>query len=190
MNLATAATVLAGEATADGRRGARARRCDAAHPGAARGGLAGRGAPARARIRNPLTPIQLSAERLRRHFAGAAPPTDALVGECTDAIIAEVEALKGLVDEFAQFARLRGSRMVPTDVNRLIEEALQLYDGGVMQPGGLHMSASAARAPPVRAAGNAEQIRAGHHQSGGQRDGGALGAPAAPPRPGGERPRL
>ena len=62
-------------------------------------------------IKNPLTPIQLSAERLRRHFGGAPPPTQALVTECTDAIITEVEALKGLVDEFAQFARLRAPRV-------------------------------------------------------------------------------
>jgi two-component system nitrogen regulation sensor histidine kinase NtrY len=83
-------------------------------------------------IKNPLTPIQLSAERLRRHFSGAPPQTTALVGECTDAIIAEVEALKGLVDEFAQFARLRGPRMVPTSLNRLVDETLNLY-GAVLQ---------------------------------------------------------
>src|SRR5215471_1497691 len=52
-------------------------------------------------IKNPLTPIQLSAERLRRHFAGAQAPTWTLVDECTGAIVTEVEALKGLVDEFA-----------------------------------------------------------------------------------------
>lgn len=89
-------------------------------------------------IKNPLTPIQLSAERLRRHFGGAAPQTRALVTECTDAIVTEVESLKGLVDEFAQFARLRGPRMVPGDINRLIDSALQLY-AGVLQPGGLRI---------------------------------------------------
>ncbi len=83
-------------------------------------------------VKNPLTPIQLSAERLRRHLAGAPPPTAALVTECTDAIIAEVEALKGLVDEFAQFARLRGPRLVPASVNQLIDDTLNLY-GGVLQ---------------------------------------------------------
>ena len=50
-------------------------------------------------IKNPLTPIQLSAERLRRHFAGAPPAAKALVDECTETIIGEVESLKGLVDE-------------------------------------------------------------------------------------------
>jgi two-component system, NtrC family, nitrogen regulation sensor histidine kinase NtrY len=78
-------------------------------------------------IKNPLTPIQLSAERLRRHFGHAPPQTSALVVECTDAIITEVEALKGLVDEFAQFARMRGPRFLPTDLNALVDRTLQLY---------------------------------------------------------------
>ena len=108
-------------------------------------------------IKNPLTPIQLSAERLRRHFSSAPPQTQALVGECTDAIIVEVEALKGLVDEFAQFARLRGPRMVPTDLNRLVDDTLRLY-GGVLQKGGLKVEQQLASAlPQVRL--DAEQIR-------------------------------
>ena len=61
-------------------------------------------------IKNPLTPIQLSAERLRRHFGGAPPATQALVDECTSTIVGEVEALKGLVDEFSQFARMPAPR--------------------------------------------------------------------------------
>ena len=108
-------------------------------------------------IKNPLTPIQLSAERLRRHFSSAPPQTQALVGECTDAIIVEVEALKGLVDEFAQFARLRGPRMVPTDLNRLVDDTLRLY-GGVLQKGSLKVEQQLASAlPQVRL--DAEQIR-------------------------------
>jgi two-component system nitrogen regulation sensor histidine kinase NtrY len=89
-------------------------------------------------VKNPLTPIQLSAERLRRHFASAPPASSALVAECTDAIISEVEALKGLVDEFAQFARLRGPRMLPVDLNALISDALRLY-AGVLQQGSLQV---------------------------------------------------
>src|SRR5205085_9068184 len=46
-------------------------------------------------IKNPLTPIQLCAERLRRHFSSAAEPTRALVEECTTTIVGEVESLKG-----------------------------------------------------------------------------------------------
>jgi len=80
-------------------------------------------------IKNPLTPIQLSSERLRRHFAGSPAGTRELVDECTTAIIGEVESLKGLVDEFAQFARMPSPRTVPTDLAQLITETLALYDG-------------------------------------------------------------
>ena len=80
-------------------------------------------------IKNPLTPIQLSAERMRRHFAGR-PATDrALVDECAATIVGEVESLKGLVDEFSQFARMPSPRTVPTDVAVLIGETLALYNG-------------------------------------------------------------
>ena len=89
-------------------------------------------------IRNPLTPIQLSAERLRRYFGQAPEQTRAMVVECTDAIVTEVEALKSLVDEFAQFARLRGPRMLPHDLNALVTETMQLYVG-VLQQGGLKL---------------------------------------------------
>jgi two-component system nitrogen regulation sensor histidine kinase NtrY len=80
-------------------------------------------------IKNPLTPIQLSAERLRRHFAGAPPQTHALVTECTSTIVAEVESLKGLVDEFSQFARMPAPRAEPTALHALLDDTLALYDG-------------------------------------------------------------
>ncbi|MEQ1727109.1 MAG: ATP-binding protein, partial [Vicinamibacterales bacterium] len=80
-------------------------------------------------IKNPLTPIQLSAERLKRHFADAPSGARALVDECTTTIVGEVESLKGLVDEFSQFARMPAPRTAPTDVHALITSALSLYDG-------------------------------------------------------------
>jgi two-component system, NtrC family, nitrogen regulation sensor histidine kinase NtrY len=80
-------------------------------------------------IKNPLTPIQLSAERLRRHFADAPSGARALVEECTGTIVGEVESLKGLVDEFSQFARMPTPRTAPTDLHALIDSALSLYDG-------------------------------------------------------------
>jgi two-component system nitrogen regulation sensor histidine kinase NtrY len=80
-------------------------------------------------IKNPLTPIQLSAERLRRHFSGASSQARALVEECTTTIIGEVESLKGLVDEFSQFARMPSPRTVPTDLGQLITDTVALYDG-------------------------------------------------------------
>jgi nitrogen fixation/metabolism regulation signal transduction histidine kinase len=138
-------------------------------------------------IKNPLTPIQLSAERLRRHFAATPPETRALVAECTDAIIVEVEALKGLVDEFAQFARLRGPRMLPADVNRLVEETLQLY-AGVLQQSRLRLDRQLAPGlPAVRL--DAEQMRqviinlVDNALE-------ALGGPGATARPDGSPPRI
>src|SRR5262249_7440963 len=80
-------------------------------------------------IKNPLTPIQLCAERLRRHFSGAPASAQALVDECTATIVGEVESLKGLVDEFSQFARMPAPRTMPTDVDRLVADTLSLYDG-------------------------------------------------------------
>jgi two-component system nitrogen regulation sensor histidine kinase NtrY len=80
-------------------------------------------------IKNPLTPIQLCAERMRRHFGAAAPATRELVDECTSTIVGEVESLKALVDEFAQFARMPAPRSVPADLNALVTETLALYQG-------------------------------------------------------------
>ncbi|HYB94798.1 MAG TPA: ATP-binding protein, partial [Vicinamibacterales bacterium] len=80
-------------------------------------------------IKNPLTPIQLSAERLRRKLTDVSPPLQELVQECTSTIIGEVESLKGLVDEFSQFARMPAPRAVATDVHAFLNDTLALYDG-------------------------------------------------------------
>ena len=80
-------------------------------------------------IKNPLTPIQLSAERLRRHFTDAPAGARALVDECTTTIVGEVESLKGLVDEFSQFARMPSPRTVATDLSQLIRDTVALYNG-------------------------------------------------------------
>lgn len=108
-------------------------------------------------IKNPLTPIQLSAERLQRNFATAPPHARALVEECTGAIITEVEALKGLVDEFAQFARMRGPKLVPADLNGLAADTVRLYRG-VLQQGALELTHALRSAlPQVRM--DPEQMR-------------------------------
>jgi len=80
-------------------------------------------------IKNPLTPIQLSAERLRRKLSDVAPPLQDLVQECTSTIIGEVESLKGLVDEFSQFARMPAPRAVPTELHAFLSDTLAIYDG-------------------------------------------------------------
>jgi two-component system nitrogen regulation sensor histidine kinase NtrY len=80
-------------------------------------------------IKNPLTPIQLSAERMRRKLATLDSPHSDLVQECTTTIIGEVESLKSLVDEFSQFARMPAPRAVPADLHQLLDDALALYNG-------------------------------------------------------------
>jgi two-component system nitrogen regulation sensor histidine kinase NtrY len=70
-------------------------------------------------IKNPLTPIQLSAERIRRNPTGSG-----LVDECTRTIISEVEDLKHLVDEFSMFARMPHLNPVPGDLNALADETV------------------------------------------------------------------
>ena len=106
-------------------------------------------------IKNPLTPIQLCAERLARHFGGAPEATRALVDECTTTIVGEVESLKALVDEFAQFARMPAPRAVPANLNAVLTETLALYDGLFSQ---IRIERQFAPAlPPVRL--DIEQIR-------------------------------
>ncbi len=80
-------------------------------------------------IKNPLTPIQLCAERMRRQFSSAPAPARALVDECTSTIVGEVESLKALVDEFAQFARMPAPRAAPADLNAALTDTLALYNG-------------------------------------------------------------
>ncbi|MEZ5289321.1 MAG: ATP-binding protein [Vicinamibacterales bacterium] len=80
-------------------------------------------------IKNPLTPIQLSAERLKRKLTDLQPGSQELLNECTTTIVGEVESLKALVDEFSQFARMPAPRAVPTDLRGLLDETLALYDG-------------------------------------------------------------
>ena len=80
-------------------------------------------------IKNPLTPIQLSAQRVRKAWLKSDPDFEKIVTECTRAIVDEVEALKNLVDEFAQFARLPAASLQPTALHDVVEQALSLYDG-------------------------------------------------------------
>jgi two-component system nitrogen regulation sensor histidine kinase NtrY len=80
-------------------------------------------------IKNPLTPIQLSAERMRRRIDEAGPAVRDLMDECTRTIIGEVDALKGLVDEFSQFARMPAPRAALSDLHALLDDTVALYDG-------------------------------------------------------------
>jgi len=81
-------------------------------------------------IKNPLTPIQLSAERIRRRCL---PELDGRAAEVLDrathTIIQQVEALKGMVDAFAEYARAPQVALRPVDLNRLAAEVVELYKG-------------------------------------------------------------
>ncbi len=78
-------------------------------------------------IKNPLTPIQLSAQRLRRRLRGGSRDEQQLVTECTETIIQEVDGLKRLVDEFSRFARMPVLAPRPTDVRPLVDAVVALY---------------------------------------------------------------
>ena len=78
-------------------------------------------------IKNPLTPIQLSAQRLRRRLSRVGGDDGQLVAECTEIIIQEVDGLKRLVDEFSRFARMPVFVPKPTDVRPLIDSVAGLY---------------------------------------------------------------
>jgi two-component system, NtrC family, nitrogen regulation sensor histidine kinase NtrY len=81
-------------------------------------------------IKNPLTPIALCAERIGRHLArGITPDTPRVMQECSATIASEVESLKTLVDEFAQFARFPAAQPVPSDLNEIVEGALAVFNG-------------------------------------------------------------
>ncbi len=81
-------------------------------------------------IKNPLTPIQLSAERLRKRYARRLEGDGAIFDKCTATIIQQVEELKNLVNEFSQFARLPSVRLMSSDLNEIISEALVLFKEG------------------------------------------------------------
>jgi nitrogen fixation/metabolism regulation signal transduction histidine kinase len=80
-------------------------------------------------IKNPLTPIQLSAERLEMKLADRLPAEDAAaLRRATETIVNQVTALKSMVDDFATYARLPAPAPVQLDLNRLVGEVLSLYE--------------------------------------------------------------
>ena len=81
-------------------------------------------------IKNPLTPIKLSAQRLRRRYLQQFDGEGAVFDECTRTIITQVDQLRVLVDEFSHFARLPSAHPTPHDLNDLVAEVLVLYTEG------------------------------------------------------------
>ena len=82
-------------------------------------------------IKNPLTPIALCAERIARQLERVRLPeeTARIVKDCTDTIADEVESVKNLVNEFAQFARFPAAQPVKCDLNEVVEGALAVFAG-------------------------------------------------------------
>lgn len=124
-------------------------------------------------IKNPLTPIQLSAERIARNFRRAGANGNGgdngkgnghgvedervarVVEECTTTITREVAGLKAMVDEFTRFARLPHARLEPGDLNEVVRQAVSLYEDRLE---GVRMDVLLAPALPG-ALLDAEQIR-------------------------------
>ena len=83
-------------------------------------------------IKNPLTPIALSAERIHRHLArGTAPDANSLevIRACAETIRTAVETVRTLVDEFSVLARFPASRPQPANLNNLVDAALTMFNG-------------------------------------------------------------
>ena len=108
-------------------------------------------------IKNPLTPIQLSAQRLLRHLERTASlktestrgELEKLVAECAGLIESEVQTLESLVDEFSQFARFPSARLASADLNSIVSSALDLFHGRL--DGITVKTELAATLPPVKA---------------------------------------
>ena len=81
-------------------------------------------------IKNPLTPIQLSAQRLRKRYLNQFGQDGVIFDECTKTIITQVEELKNLVNEFSSFARMPAANPTPNPLNDIIREATVLHEEG------------------------------------------------------------
>jgi nitrogen fixation/metabolism regulation signal transduction histidine kinase len=105
-------------------------------------------------IKNPLTPIQLSAERLEMKLTGkVAPPEQALLTKSVKTIVDQVEAMKRLVNEFRDYARLPAAELKPLDLNALVADVLQLYASEAAQ---VQLELDP-RSPPIL--GDVQQLR-------------------------------
>ena len=82
-------------------------------------------------IRNPLTPITLSAERIRRHIDRNTPESPGVIRKCCDAILGSVESMRTLVSQFAVLAEFPGAHPRASDLNAIIESALLLFEGRI-----------------------------------------------------------
>jgi hypothetical protein len=80
-------------------------------------------------IKNPLTPIALSAERIGKHLDRAQPESPNIIRKCSEVILGCVGTLRTLVDQFSALAQFPVSQPRPCDINQIAEEALALFSG-------------------------------------------------------------
>lgn len=78
-------------------------------------------------IKNPLTPIQLTVQQLRDKYPGDDPMYQKLVTDCTEIVTEEVENLRALVQEFADFARMPALLLAPKNMNDIVQDVIRLY---------------------------------------------------------------
>jgi nitrogen fixation/metabolism regulation signal transduction histidine kinase len=85
-------------------------------------------------IKNPLTPIQLSAERLQHKLAGKLTPEhEEMINRSTETIIGQVQAMKEMVNDFRDFAKTPTPQLKPLSINTLTSEILGLYEGSPLR---------------------------------------------------------
>ncbi|CAM3936668.1 sensor histidine kinase [Roseateles saccharophilus] len=107
-------------------------------------------------IKNPLTPIQLSAERMQHKLeAKLEGPDQAMLIRSVATIVNQVQAMKQLVNEFRDYARLPSAQLTPLDLNALVQEVLSLY--AEAQEKGQLTAELAPRLPFIK--GDASQLR-------------------------------
>jgi nitrogen fixation/metabolism regulation signal transduction histidine kinase len=110
-------------------------------------------------IKNPLTPIQLAAERLQMKLGGKLSAADAAVlSRGASTIVSQVAAMKRMVDDFRQYARVPPVRLAPLDLNALLEEVAALYGTEHNGPGDAAIELDLAAELP-RISGDATQLR-------------------------------
>ena len=85
-------------------------------------------------IKNPLTPIQLSAERLQHKLAGKlSPEQEEMINRSTETIIGQVQAMKEMVNDFRDFAKTPSPQLKSVSINTLTQEILGLYEGSPLK---------------------------------------------------------
>jgi signal transduction histidine kinase len=100
-------------------------------------------------VKNPLTPIQLSAEHLQRVWSDGTADFGAALQTCTDTILKQVRTLRGMVTEFSAFARPPAPALERHDLGAIVEDAARPYRAAL--PPGVELAVEPEPVPPVRA---------------------------------------